>query len=220
MPEANFDRIARPYRWLEYCSFGPMLERCRFHRVPQLTAARQALVLGDGDGRFLARLLRDNPYLKAHAVDQSFAMQSLLLARVAAAGATDRVTTQQADARTFQPQGAYDLVTTHFFLDCFTEEELQVILVKIRPHMSQDAIWVVSEFSIPAGLAGYPAKLIVTMLYAAFRFTTGLKVRSLPKYADVFTERGLVLYERKTFLAGLLVSDLWRFPAAGSPASR
>ncbi len=68
---SNFDRIARPYRWLEYLSFGPMLERCRFYRIPQLTAARRALVLGDGDGRFLARLLTCNPEVQVDAVDRA-----------------------------------------------------------------------------------------------------------------------------------------------------
>ena len=60
-PAANFDLIARPYRWLEYLTFGPALARCRNHFLPQLTDRRAALVLGDGDGRFLARLLAPTP---------------------------------------------------------------------------------------------------------------------------------------------------------------
>ena len=65
--QPDFNRIARPYRWLEYLSFGPLLERCRFHRLPQMVDAKRALVLGDGDGRFLARLLRKNPQIQADA---------------------------------------------------------------------------------------------------------------------------------------------------------
>ncbi|MGC2504632.1 MAG: class I SAM-dependent methyltransferase, partial [Silvibacterium sp.] len=117
---AGFDRIARPYRWLEYLSFGPMLERVRFSRIPQLAGTRRALVLGDGDGRFLARLLASNPSLQAEVVDQSPAMLRLLEHRATAAGAGHRVHIHQSDARAFQPTGPYDLVITHFFLDCFT----------------------------------------------------------------------------------------------------
>ena len=76
--ELNFDPLARPYRWLEYATFGRALERCRFHFLPALTGARRALVLGDGDGRFLARLLRANPELEADVVDCSPAMLRLL----------------------------------------------------------------------------------------------------------------------------------------------
>ena len=32
---ANFDPIARPYRWMEYLTFGPALARCRNHFLPQ-----------------------------------------------------------------------------------------------------------------------------------------------------------------------------------------
>lgn len=207
---ANFDRIARPYRWLEYLSFGPMLERCRFYRIPQLADARRALVLGDGDGRFLARLLACNPELHVDAVDQSAAMLRLLERRVAAVEAGERVRVHQSDAQAFAPAGAYDLVVTHFFLDCFTTEEVQRLAEGIRPHLAPGALWLVSEFAIPRGLAALPAKSIVAALYGAFRLITGLRVHTLPDYSGALIQAGFELEERKPFLAGLLVSDTWR----------
>ena len=77
----NFDSIARIYRWAEYLSLGPLLVRTRNHFLPQLTPCRRALVLGDGDGRFLARLLQQNPDLHALAVDTSATMLHLLRER-------------------------------------------------------------------------------------------------------------------------------------------
>ena len=71
MTRLNFDRIARPYRWLEYLSLGRALERCRFHFLPRLRDCRRALVLGDGDGRFTAKLLDANPSVQVDAVDIS-----------------------------------------------------------------------------------------------------------------------------------------------------
>jgi len=56
-PQPNFDRVARIYRWAEYAALGPILQRTRTHFLPQLTGCHNALILGDGDGRFLARLL-------------------------------------------------------------------------------------------------------------------------------------------------------------------
>jgi len=207
---ANFDRIARPYRWLEYLSFGPMLERCRFYRLPQLTSARRALVLGDGDGRFLARLLAANPALHADVVDQSPAMLRLLRARVAAIQAEDRVYIHQTDALTFTPAGTCDLVVTHFFLDCFTTSQVRALAQAIRPHLAPNAVWLVSEFAIPSGLAALPAKLIVASLYFAFRLITGLQTYTLPNHPTVLASSGLELRNRKSFLSGLLVSELWQ----------
>jgi SAM-dependent methyltransferase len=209
-PAANFDRIARPYRWLEYLSFGPMLERCRFHQIPQLASAHRALVLGDGDGRFLARLLAANPHLYADVIDQSPAMLRLLESRAAAIGARARISLHRIDALNFQPTGIYDLVITHFFLDCLTTEQVQTLASRMRPHLAPNARWIVSEFAIPSGHAALPAKFIVAALYAAFRILTGLRTRALPDYASALALADFTLAHRKRFLCGLLVSDLWQ----------
>lgn len=210
MPPANFDRIARPYRWLEYLTFGPMLERCRFYRIPPLAFARRALVLGDGDGRFLARLLAANPHLNADVIDQSAAMLRLLECRAADIGARARVHIHHGDALAFQPTGTYDLVITHFFLDCLSTDEVQTLASKIRPHLATNAIWIISEFAIPSGPAAIAAKSIVAALYAAFRVLTGLRTRALPDYASALTRSGFTLAHRKHWVRGLLVSDLWQ----------
>ncbi|HTZ89123.1 MAG TPA: class I SAM-dependent methyltransferase [Alloacidobacterium sp.] len=209
-PPANFDHIARPYRWLEYLSFGPMLERCRFRHISQLASSRRALVYGDGDGRFLARLLVANPHLHADVIDLSPAMLRLLESRVSAVGARNRIRIHRADALAFEPTGNYDLVVTHFFLDCFSTAEVLVLAQKIRPHIAADALWLVSEFAIPRGPAAIPAKSIVAALYSAFGLLTGLRTRTLPDHASTLTHIGFTVVHRKTFLGGLLISELWK----------
>jgi ubiquinone/menaquinone biosynthesis C-methylase UbiE len=210
----SFDRIARAYRWLEYLSFGLMLERCRFFRLRQIGNARRVLVLGDGDGRFLARLVKGNPRAEVDAVDLSPAMLHLLRVRAAEAGASERVRTYCVDAREFIPTGSYDLVVTHFFLDCLTTNELCAIIARIRRHLTLDARWVVSEFATPPGLISLPARLVVGSLYAAFGVLTGLRVRRLPDYAAALRSAGLVPSDSQCWLGGLIVSELWKTDGA------
>jgi len=97
---ANFDRVARPFRWMEYLTFGSALWRCRTHFLSELKSCRNALILGDGDGRFTAALLAANPQLNVDAVDSSAAMLRLLTqrARTAAPDASTRLRTHHADA--------------------------------------------------------------------------------------------------------------------------
>ncbi|MGA8111382.1 MAG: methyltransferase domain-containing protein [Acidobacteriaceae bacterium] len=216
----QFDRVARLYRWMEYVSFGPWLERCRFAPlaalVPPRGSARKALVLGDGDGRFLARLLAAGPALHAEAVDGSPAMLRLLRDRARRSGTEDRVTTICADARTFTPPGnGYDLVVTHFFLDCLSAEDTAALLDRIRPHLAPGALWLVSEFEVPAGspVRAAFARSLITALYAAFRILTGLRVRQMPPWRALLTEAGFTPQASQTLLGGLLVSELWRFQA-------
>ena len=206
---SHFDRLARSYRWMEMFTFGPWLERCRFAFLREMAGCNRAVILGDGDGRFVARLLGSNSTVVIDAVDSSWEMLRELLKR--AGRDARRVLLYHADAREWLPLNPpYDLIVTHFFLDCFTEEEVGALAGKLRGALSPGAMWVVSEFAIPEGSFGrWAARPVVWLLYCAFGLLTGLRVRRLPDYAAALCAVGFSRVERKTFLSGLLVAEIW-----------
>jgi len=211
----NFDPIARPYRWLEYLSFGPWLGRCRSAQLAHLTNAHRALLLGDGDGRFLARLLVANPTLTVDVVDSSPSMLRLLDRRIRCVGpqARQRICLHSADALEWNPSGSYDLVVSHFFLDCFFAPQLERLFDRILPHLRPGAQWVISEFAIPRNaFTAYLARGFISLLYRAFALLTGLPVRALPDYAAALLRRGFLLSQDRRYLAGLLCSQVWSLP--------
>jgi len=220
----NFDLVARPYRWMEALTFGRALARCRNHFLPQLAGRRRALLLGDGDGRFTAALLAANPYLCADAVDSSAAMLRLLARRARAAHPTApaRLRTHHADAlastqdRTSAPH--YDLVVTHFFIDCLTQHELETLAHDISRHAQPGTLWLVSDFRIPAGAMRLPARALVGSLYLAFRLLTGLRTTRLPDHPTALTASGFTLTAQHHSLAGLLTTELWTCTHAASSA--
>ncbi len=190
---ASFDRIAPFYRAMEYATFFRELERCRFALLPALGQPRRALLYGDGDGRFLARLVATHPQLSADAVDSSAAMLKRARSRVErlrpTAGAQIRF--HLCDALAFCPHGSYDLVVTHFFLDCLTEQEVAALLRQVTPHLAPGAFWLISEFAVPAKQpAGWLARLVIAALYRAFRLLTGLRTQRLPNYASLLRSAG------------------------------
>jgi trans-aconitate methyltransferase len=205
----NFDRLAGAYRWLELAAFGPILQQCRCAAIHRLGCCRRALVLGDGDGRFTSRLLRANPTVTVDAVDASPAMLRELVSRAGPDAA--RVRVHLADARLWQPSGpAYDLIVTHFFLDCLTTGEVAALAKRVRGSAAEGATWVISEFAIPRNPFGrLVARPLVAALYRAFGLLTGLRVRSLPDYASALAAAGFRLDARRTWLAGLLTSESW-----------
>jgi SAM-dependent methyltransferase len=207
----NFNHLAQIYRWIEYLTFGPSLWRCRIHFLPQLAHCRRALILGDGDGRFTARLLRENSHLEVTAVDSSPRMiQSL---QQASANLAARLTTEVADLRVWKPVGfaGYDLVVTHFFLDCLTSREVRDLAVRLTPAIEPNALWLVSEFAIPSTLFGRTiAAPLVWLLYRAFRLITNLGQRRLPDHGTALAECGWSLQLEDKHLKGLLLSQLWQ----------
>lgn len=210
-PAPDFNGLARAYRWMEWASFGPFLWWCRCAFLEEMRTRRRALVIGDGDGRFTARLLRANRAIELDAVDASDAMLRALAQRAGPNAA--RVRTICADARVFQPRSAaaYDLVVTHFFLDCLTTDEVQALAARMRTSMAPDAVWVISDFAVPRGWFGQCfARPIVSCLYWAFSLLTGLRRRRLPDHASALRAAGFELGQRRTSLGGLLISELWR----------
>jgi SAM-dependent methyltransferase len=208
--EPNFNTIARPYRWLEYLTLGKSLENCRIHYLPQLLTQRNALVLGDGDGRFLAQLLKHNPHLHADAVDTSSTMLELLRQRCEAVTPDANIRTHHANALTATLEGPYDLVVTHFFLDCLTQPELNTLIDRIKPTLTPNALWLISDFRIPTGAMHLPARLLIRALYLAFRLLTGLRTTHLPNHATPLTQAGLTQISKQYRLAGILTSELWQ----------
>jgi ubiquinone/menaquinone biosynthesis C-methylase UbiE len=209
---SGFDRLARVYRWMEYFSFGSYLQKCRVFRLDETASCRRALIYGDGDGRFLSELVRRFPQIEVTAVDASREMLHQAAHRLPS-GAHVRLI--QADALECNvedfPGSPFDLVVTHFFLDCFDEAEIASLLSRVNTATREHALWAVSEFAVPrrnpARLAG---KLIIRTLYLAFGLLTGLRTRQLPEYRRVMRETGWILKNRREWLSGLLVSECWR----------
>jgi SAM-dependent methyltransferase len=198
---ADFDGLARAYRYLEGVAFGRALWRRRVAYLGRMSGARRVLLAGEGDGRFLAAFLRAYPEAEADYVDGSERMLATARARCGERARYFRVDLLADPA----PEGPYDLLVTHFFLDCFTEAELDVVVGRLALAAGAEARWVVSEFDAP----GWWARWAVGALYRFFGVTTGLAARRLPGYAAALRRVGFVLEARETALAGLLVSELW-----------
>jgi ubiquinone/menaquinone biosynthesis C-methylase UbiE len=203
----NCDDIARLYRWIEYAAFGNALQRRRAAFLGNVSGARRVLALGDGDGRALVALLHAAPAARVDYVDASARMLELARARAGTNCAdADRVEFRQADARVMPlDENAYDLIVTHFFLDCFDERDQPLLVDKIARAAAPEAVWIVSEFR-PANRL---AKLLIPVMYSFFGKATGLKTRRLVDHHPYLLRNGFRLDRSKQAWAGMLGSELW-----------
>jgi ubiquinone/menaquinone biosynthesis C-methylase UbiE len=177
-----------------------------------LSGCRSAVTFGDGDGRFLARLLAQNPALHATAVDISREMLQLLSqrCRTASQGTATPLVTLHQDALHYTGSTDTDLVVTNFFLDCFAQAEVDLFVRRIASQLQPGTLWLVSDFRIPArGLARPLAHIYIRALYTAFGVLTGLRTRSLPDIESAMLSAGFRLTTRREWLFGLVYSELW-----------
>lgn len=212
----NADGIAASYRWLEYAAFGQELERARLDYLDRARDARRVLILGEGDGRFLARLLEANRRAQVDVVESSGRMIELARGRVPE---SDRARVEfhllNAAADPLPPgpfeHAPFDVVVTHFFLDILTPCEAEAAVSKAGAALSPGGTWLLSEFQAPrAPIARLHARAWLLAMYSFFTIATGLEASRLPDYRKMLERSGLQETEHRERRWGLIRSQVWR----------
>jgi ubiquinone/menaquinone biosynthesis C-methylase UbiE len=200
----NFDRVARPYRLLETLVFGRGLQEARCAFVRQIPNSKCALVVGEGDGRFLEELLRVRPELEVTCVEASPRMIALARPRVKEAS----VQFIEGDIRAVElPARLYDLIVTHFVLDCFSETSLPAVIDKLSAAAADDATWLVSDFQQTPRLW---SQWLISVMYLFFRISAGIEARRLVDYVPFLRAKRFRLTNEQTYANGVIRSQLWQ----------
>jgi hypothetical protein len=101
------------------------------------------------------------------------------------------------------------LIATHFFLDCFDQTNLELLIARLSHSATPRARWLISEFRGNGWL--------VRTLYLFFRLTTTLHTRRLVDHHPLLKRRGFRLVRQEDAWHGLLASELWVCDAAKAP---
>jgi ubiquinone/menaquinone biosynthesis C-methylase UbiE len=209
----NCDLIAPWYESLEHYCFGDALEERRFAFLEAFARARRALLCGEGDGRFLSRLLCANPGVEVNSVDASTNMVRIATRRLHRldTDARRRTALHCADVAAFVPdEGPFDLIATHFFLDCFSTEQADELVQRVAEFAAPQALWVISEFNRPKeGLPRIWTRAAIRLLREFFGMAAGLRTMALPDYRPALAYAGFELQRQEESRGGLFISELW-----------
>jgi SAM-dependent methyltransferase len=194
---------------LEAIAFGNALQRARIACLGEIGSPRHGLIVGEGNGRFLAELLRTQPAIEIDCIDASERM--LQLTRQRLGHDASRVRFQREDVRFWKPQGQYDLIVTHFFLDCFPTEKLADIVTKLSRAATTNAVWLLADFCVPsAGFDRLRARAWLATMYAFFRIAASIEARQLVDPSPSLRAAGFTLERQNLFRHGMLKSELWK----------
>lgn len=208
----SFDVLAPHYRWMELALAGNKLQRCRTAFLPEVQHARDVLILGEGNGRFLTAFATANSCAQITVVDASAGMLREARRRVSRHDPnTHRIQYVQANVLTWPaPRQKFDLIVSNFFFDCFRPDQLASLLPRLACAADARAQWLLSDFRVPArGLARWRARGIVAVMYRFFRIVTRVAACELTPVDTLLAESGFRLRRRQLSEWGLLHTDLW-----------
>lgn len=204
----SFDHLAPFYQSMELLAAGGKLQHCRTAFLAEIPVPHSILLAGEGHGRFLTECLKRFPEAEIAIVDISAKMLEIARSKLN----SKHVKFIHADILEWEGQaGAFDLIVTNFFLDCFPPDQLTFVISKLGKFADPAAHWLLADFEVPsAPLARLRSRVILAMLYRFFRIITGLEARFLSSPDAELQKAGFTRHRRITRDWGLLKSEWWR----------
>ncbi len=204
----SFDRVAPHYRWLETVVFGNQLQLARLAFLKEIEAPRRVLIVGEGNGRFLVEFVRAHPAATVDCIEASACM--IALARKCVKGAQVRFI--HSDLSEIDLLDAhYDLIITHFFLDCFGEKTLPSVIRKLAGAATFEARWLIADFHPPLhGWRRWRAQALIGIMYLFFRVGAGIEARRLVDYHPLLELHGFARFRELIAHNEMIRSELWR----------
>ena len=203
----SFDRVAPHYCRLERLVFGNQLQRARVAFVEEIESPCHILIVGEGDGRFLAELVNAHPDAMVDCIEASACM--IALARKQAPEAHVNFI-QSAICDLTLRQTHYDLIVSHFFFDCFAEVALAEIIATLANAAAPGAQWLIADFCYPTrGWHRWRARALIATMYFFFRVAAGIEARRLVDYSPVLRANRFTLTKEHLSPRGEIRSQLW-----------
>ncbi|HEV8542739.1 MAG TPA: class I SAM-dependent methyltransferase [Verrucomicrobiae bacterium] len=211
----SFDPLARHYSWMEWILAGQRLQSCRTAFLNEAASCQSALLVGEGHGRFLAELRRAAPAASICCVEQSAEMIRVTKRRLKRSGlAEEKTGFINVSIQEFEANRPFDLVATHFFLDCLDRSQLEIVTQKLVAALKPAGQWIISDFQVPEkGWRAFRARCVLSLAYGFFRVATKLPARKLVPPQPFLLQKGLRLKMRRQFNFDLLYAELWKKPA-------
>lgn len=190
----RFNWIARSYDSLVEIVFGEQLLEAQLHFLSFIKSGDRVLIMGGGSGKFLERLIKLNSDVQILYVEASSEMISMSRKSVPAELDITFLHGTQDDIR---PDCEFDVVITNFFLDLFSDDELNRVISKVSSHLRPSGIWLVTDFRRDGKLQH---QILLKLMYLFFRLTGSIRVTTLPRWRETIASGGFRFLDEKLFV--------------------
>ncbi len=199
----NFNLIAPVYDILSKTIFGNTISTAQKSHLDKIEATKLIVIVGGGSGKILHDLDQLGLELDVFYVELSGTMldraKTMTLKNI-------HVDFVCADAlHTDIP--VCDIVITNFFLDVFTEQNLNNIMKKLDAVLRPEGIWLCTDF---LRTGKFYNDTLIRVMYLFFRLTANLEGDRLCDFEMKFKEIGFQNISSKTYSNGMIMSTCYK----------
>lgn len=197
----DFDIIAPIYDALARIVFGRSLDSAQQAFLTHIEADAKVLIVGGGTGQILEWLPEDSG-LKVDYVELSKGMLHKASSRTSKGNLVQFICQ---DIR--EMKGNYDIIIANFFLDCFSSDELEAVLLHLKGQLDPEGKFLVTDF-YPTNV--WHQKLLIQSMHWFFRMVTRLEADELLDIHDKVKAANLLPVELKFFRCGFIFSAVYQ----------
>jgi ubiquinone/menaquinone biosynthesis C-methylase UbiE len=203
----NFDLVANSYPLLEHIVYSSALDQARTSFVERIDRGKKLLLIGEGNGRFLAEILAQKRTDSITVVDASAKMLAATKQRIRNSEGRERIQWVHADFLKWRlPIDRFDGVITHFFLDLFEPPKISLICQKIAQLTAREGFWIDVDFMSGPGDLRY--KSLMWAQYRFFRILAGIEAARLHDPLTLIQEAGWRILEEKRYSSNSVCARL------------
>ncbi|MGY8686478.1 MAG: class I SAM-dependent methyltransferase, partial [Verrucomicrobiales bacterium] len=107
------------------------------------------------------------------------------------------------DGLTALDQSTFDVIVSHFFLDCFKDETLHDLIPEIAARLKPQGHWYVSEFTADT----WWQRVLLWGMYRFFHLVTKTEASTFPAYTEIMQAHGFTVKRLGTWKADFVVAD-------------
>ena len=207
--KVNFSKITPFYDLLGTVTFGGHLQKSQIYALELYPESVDSiLIIGGGTGKFLIELIKHLKFNHLVYLDISPAMINSAKQKIAKYSPESLTKVEFIlGGENKIPNQEFELIVTHYFLDCLTPETYSETVEKLNRCLKQDGVWSMVDF--------YNAERnpireqLISLLYCFFRITCNLPTDKLIDF-DIWFEKNMRCVKSKEFAGGLLKSSLYK----------
>jgi ubiquinone/menaquinone biosynthesis C-methylase UbiE len=202
MKSNDFDRIAFLYDRLAQFVFGKNMIESQTFFLNKIPHTARVLILGGGSGWILEKIFEVSPSFNVCYVEASISMISLAKKKMQNNEQIQFIHGTEKDI----PNQQFDVVVTNFYLDLFEKDSLDLVLKKIKDHLSQDAAWIATDFVNKNWKHG----LTLRVMYIFFKITSRIEAGKLPDWDRAIEALGAKKIESKLFYGSFIETGYYQ----------
>lgn len=162
----QFDRIVFLYDGLARLVFGNQIHKSQIHFLDTIEKQDQVLVIGGGTGKLLESIPECR---KVVFVEKSSKMMDQAKKR----RSVNSVDFIHSDFFEFDSSDMFDVIICPFFLDCFNDSNLELVIKRIKSLLNDDGSLLIADFTTKISF------LLSLTMHFFFRLIANLEARKL-----------------------------------------